>query len=106
MFIRIESKLFRQKELNVASAYRSKITCQESIKFHVLLKINMTFNIYIHTCTDMYLYFSCLELVTRQKLNDVTSLHVRCVSMLLFVTGLQVTMLHLPYIIKCNGHVL
>lgn len=62
--------------------------------------------IYIHTYTGMYLYFSCLELVTRQKLNDVTSLHVRCLSMLLFVTGLQVTMLHLPYIIKCNGHVL
>lgn len=48
----------------------------------------------------MYVHFSCLE-VTCQKLNDVTSLHVRCV----VVTDLQVTMLHLPYIIKCNGHV-
>lgn len=48
----------------------------------------------------MYMYFSCLE-DTCQKLNDVTILHVRCVD----VTDLQVTVLHLPYIIESNGHV-
>lgn len=48
----------------------------------------------------MYMYFSCLE-DTCQKLNDVTILHGRCV----VVTDLQVTVLHLPYIIESNGHV-
>lgn len=56
--------------------------------------------LYTYMYVFMYMYFSCLE-DTCQKLNDVTSLHVRCV----VVTDLQVTVLHLPYIIECNGHV-